>query len=279
MKPRRPLLALALLIASPCADAQTIYFADGRSVPLSEAKISGTTIALPLKLKEGGASGEIRLPISSVARVDWPAPPELTEAESRLIAGEAGEALVGIDAVLPVHEPFKDVPGSWWHRATIVRLEAFARLGRRVDAEVELERLRRSKSGTTLVPRGIVAIAASLAETGKAGEARDLLTLVDRDSASDALKARLALVDGRIYAASGDTEAALLAFLRVPVLFPTQREPQSAALLEAILCYRAMNEPARADALRVRLLRLYPDSPEVKRLRAQETSAAFHHDT
>lgn len=265
MTPRRHLLPLATLLlalaAAPCAIAQTLTFSDGRTASLSDAKISGDKIQLPLNLV-GGGSGEISLPISDIVRLDWPEPAELNEATTLLAAGRTADALALLDKTLPVHAPFRDIAGSWWVKLAALRVRALAKLGRDIDAEVALELLRRSKTGAEQVPGATLDIASALADAGKFSDARKKLDAAVLPPDDETLAARAALLRGRLLLVDNKAEDALLSFLRVRALHPRVLESQPAALLGAIACYNKMGDADRSKAATGQLLTRYPDSPE-----------------
>lgn len=258
-----PLLLAALAVA-PFAHAQTIYFSDGRKASLAQVRIVGDSVKLPLDLA-GGASGEISLPVSTISRLDWPEPPELAQSLALLKAGQPADALKKTDAVLPVHEPFQNIPGSWWARLMAVRVDAFAQAGRDVDAEVAIERLRRSKTGGAYVTPGALALVSALIDAGKTAQARERLKAITlSEDETESTLARFDLVKARLLQNDGKAEEALLTFLRIPVLHPGERDAQPAALLGAISCYRALGETTRADTARQTLLTQFPESAQAK---------------
>ena len=259
---------IALLASLACAaPAQTLYFSNGRVVPLGPSvKITNDAVKLPLEVKGGGA-GEIAFPISELSRVDWPRPAELDAARADLKAGRPADALRKIDPLLPVQQALAEIPGSWWGQAVLLRVTALARLKRDSDVLVEIERLRRSPANAALVPAAQIAVAGTLAETGKTGEAATLLDGIKRDGLPDSGLAGLCLVEARLLRAQGRHEDALLACLRVPVLYPAQTERLPAALFLSAECYRSLDEPARQDAALRSLVERFPDSPEAAEAR------------
>lgn len=259
--PRRSLIALLASLAGTVW-AQTLYFSNGRVVPLGPSvQITDDAVKLPLEIK-GGGGGEISLPISELSRVDWPRPAELDAAQVELKAGRPADALRKIDPILPVQQALAEVPGSWWGQAVLLRITALSRLKRDVDVLVEIERLRRSPANAARVPSAQIAVAITLAENGKTGEAATLLGGIKRDGISDSDLAGLCLVEAVLLRAQGCHEDALLACLRVPVLYPAQLERMPAALLLSAECYRSLDEPARQDAALRSLVERFPGSPE-----------------
>lgn len=263
---RRLLLPLLVLLAAT-ASAQTLYFADGRVVRMSPAvRITKDSVNLPLEIA-GAGTGEIGLPVSSLARVDWPRPAELDAAEAELKAGHPADALRKIDVILPLQQILAEVPGSWWGQAVLLRVAALARLDREIDVSVEIERLRRSPANASLVSAARIAVAAVLTETGKTAQASTLLSGIDRSGLREADLAGLSLVNARLLRAQGRHEDALLACLRVPVLYPAATRDIPAAMLLAAECYRSLGEPARADTALRDLVEKFPASPEAVRAR------------
>lgn len=266
----RPLSRLLLplaLVAAPFACGQTLHFSDGRTVPLTAAvRITGDSVILPLAI-EGGGAGEITVPVSKLTRVDWPKPEPLTAAEADLEAGKPADALRRIDTVLPVQQALRDIPGSWWGLATTLRASALARLDRDIDAEVELERLRRSPAGASFVARTQLALAEARFAAGRPKQAEEQLGRIDRRTIDPATLAALHLLEARLLQKQGRHEDALLVFLRVPVLLSAETARIPAALLGAAECYLALGEPARRTAALNSIVERFPDSPEAARAR------------
>lgn len=260
-------LALVALLA-PALGAQTLQFTDGRSVKLdSTVRITRDSVRLPLEI-DGVGSGEVTLPISALARVDWPRPAELDEAETELAAGRPAEALRKINPVVATHQPLAEVAGSWWGQAILARTAILAHLDRELDVMVDIESLRQSRANAGLVPAARIAAAAAWAETGKFTRASAVLEGVDRTTLPEADLARLYLVDARSLRSQGRHEDALLAALRVPVLLPAQTGALPAALLLAGESYRALDEPARAASALRELVEKFPASAEASRARS-----------
>ncbi len=261
MTPPRILLPLLLAAFAPLASGQTLTFSDGRTAPLSTARIVGDTVRLPLDLG-GEGSGEISLAIANIVRLDWPEPAELAETETLLAAGRTADALALLDKTLPVHAPFKDIAGSWWAKFMGLRVRALAKLGRDIDAEVAVELLRRSKTGADQVPGATLDIVSALLDAGKAARASKQLDLATLPADDEVVAARLAILRGRILFAEDKPEDALLSFLRVRALHPRVAAYQPAALLGAAACYEKLGDAARADTARNLLRTRHPASPE-----------------
>jgi len=263
---RLPLfLTLALLQAFlvGTAPGQTFYFSDGRKASMPEAKIRGANIILPLKIAgTDGGSASLTLPISSVSRIDWPAPPAIAAAEADLKADRPADALKKIDSVLPEQEPFREIPGSWWNQGAVVKTVALARLGKDVDAGVMLERMRRAKAPAEDISRGEVAIIDQLVAAGKTADATARLDKLMETTTDDAGLASIAITKGRIFERAGKTEEALLSYLRVPVFYPSEDDQMPAALLGAARAYKKLGDEGRAAGTLSTLTTRFPNSPE-----------------
>ena len=251
---------LGSLLISP-AHAQTFHFSDGRKVPVSEARIKGTNILVTLKI-DGGGSAEITLPISTLDRIDWPAPAGIAAAAAELDAGKPSAALAKIDALLVEQEPLREVPGSWWNQAAIIKAIALARLGKDIDADVVLERMRRAKAPPGDLFRGELAIVTHLIITGKTDEAGVRIAARQSTANDEDSRAALAVMKGLIAEKAGRSEEALLAYLRVPVFSPGATAMMPAALLGASRAYQKLGDTTRAAETLSTLKTRFLNSPE-----------------
>ncbi|MFA6288890.1 MAG: hypothetical protein WC661_16025 [Opitutaceae bacterium] len=260
-------ITLALLQCSVpgMVRGQTFYFADGRKASLPEAQIKGTNIIVPFKLSGGdGASASLTLPISSLGRIEWPAPAAIAQAEDDLKAGKPADALKKIDAILKEQEPFRDVPGSWWNQGATVKAVALAQLGREAEAESMLDQMRRTKAAPDDISRGELAIIEQLASSGKIDAAKARLDKAESTIADDAGLASISILKGRMFERAGRTEEALLSYLRVPVFYSSEDDKQPAALLGAIRAYRKLGDETRAASMTATLTTRFPNSPEAQ---------------
>lgn len=259
------LLALLHAVALRTAHAQTFYFNDGRKASLPEARIKGSKIIVPLKLDGATAAdgvAELTFAISSIQRLDWPAPVALAQAEADLKAGKPADALQKVNAVLPAQEIFREIPGSWWNQGAIIKAVALARLGQDADAEAVLDLLRRAKAGPEIISRGEIALIDQLAVTGKIAAAESRLDKLQASATDDATLAGIALTRGRLLENANRPEDALLSYLRVPVYYSAEDAQMPAALLGASRLLTKLGDTTRAAATAGLLATRYPNSPE-----------------
>lgn len=250
-------------------EAQTLRFKNGRVLDLSAVRVTGGHVRIPADPSNPSA-GEISFPVSDLERVDWPTPKELSASSDALKAGKLGEALKQNDAILPRLEPFRDVPGTWWPRAMLLRAEILARLGRVPEAEVACEMLRQSALGAPLADQARVAVLDSLAASSTNRDTvRERLDAFAASSPKEKIiLARIDLIRARLLQADGNVEDALLTYLRVPVLYPAQTDPAPAALLGAAACLRALGENIRAETTMRDLIERFPESAEAGQARS-----------
>lgn len=176
-------------------------------------------------------------------------PSRLTDAQANVSRGEPAKALDNVEAVLKFFEPIKNVPGSWWARASIVKLDALDRLEN--DAATESFLTAFEKEEAAKLPEVATQIQlARLMQRARKGEheavikeSTELLTKVDTAE----LQARLHLVKGNSLFASKKYEAAMSTYLRVPVFFGSETEIVPKAMLGAARSFRGMDSPALRD--------------------------------
>lgn len=197
----------------------------------------------------GGIEVTLTRKLSEVTEVIWPLPSRLKEAQANVSRGEPAKALDNVEAVLKFFEPIKNVPGSWWTRASIVKLDALDRLEN--DAATEAFLTAFEKEEAAKLPEVATQIQlARLMQRARKGdhaevvkESTELLSKVD----SAELQARLHIVKGNSLFATKKYEAAMATYLRVPVFFGSETELVPKALLGAARSFRGMDSPALRD--------------------------------
>lgn len=245
--------------------AQTFYFNDGRKASMPEARVKGSNIIVPLKVEGAAAdagSAEITLPISSLNRIDWPAPSALAAANADLKADKPADALKKIEAVLGEQEVFREIPGSWWGQGAVIKAVALARLGRESDADAMIERLKRAKADPADLARVEIAVINQLVAKGKTTEANARMEKLQESAGDEESLAALAVLKAGILEKAGRTEDALLAYLRVPVFSPTADSQMPAALAGAARAYQKLGDTERAASTITKLTTRFPNSPE-----------------
>ena len=153
---------------------------------------------------QGGIEVTLTRKLSEVTEVVWPLPARLKEAQANVNRGEPAKALDNVEAVLKFFEPIKNIPGSWWAKAAIVKLDALDRLEN--DAATEAFLAAFEKEDAAKQPEVATQIQlARLMQRARKGdhdavikESTELLAKVD----SAELQARLHIVKGNSLLAS-----------------------------------------------------------------------------
>jgi hypothetical protein len=198
---------------------------------------------------QGGIEVTLTRKLSEVTEVIWPAPARLREAQANVNRGEPAKALDNVEAVLKFFEPIKNVPGSWWVKASIVKLDALDRLENDAATAAFLDNLEKEEAAKLPEVATQIQLARLMQRARKGDhdavvkEATELLGKIDNAE----LQARLHIVKGNSLFASKKYEAAMTTYLRVPVFFGSETEFIPKALLGAARSFRGMDSPALRD--------------------------------
>ena len=197
----------------------------------------------------GGIEVTLTRKLSEVTEVIWPLPSRLKEAQANVSRGEPAKALDNVEAVLKFFEPIKNVPGSWWARASIVKLDALDRLENDAATEAFLVGFEKEEAAKAPEVATQIQLARLMLRARKGAhdevikESTELLAKVDTAE----LQARLHIVKGNSLYAAKKYEAAMATYLRVPVFFGSETELVPKALLGAARSFRGMDSPAVRD--------------------------------
>ena len=264
---RHPLLLAAFaLLAAATSPAQTFVFKGEKweindpfkldnSVPpkpVVDAKkgvinvVKGT---VDRTSNQGGFEVVLTRKLSEVTEIVWPMPARLQEAQNNVNRGEPAKALDNAEAVLKFFEPLKNVPGSWWVKASLIKLDALDRLENDAATNSFLATFEKEEAAKQPEVATQIQLAKLMLRARKGDheavirEATELLTKVD----SSELQARLHLTKGNSLLAAKKYEAAMTTYLRVPVFFGSETEMIPKALLGAARAFRGMDSPALRD--------------------------------
>jgi len=255
--------------ASPLTTATgiTIATTDGKIVSASAVRRSGGNVMATVQIGTGG--GEIGYAVSSISKIDFPQPPQLTTAADLLAHGKAGEALAQINPVVNNQANFRDIPGNLWPQA--VRLKINALMALKQDSEVSA--LVNDLVKYSLDPEAIRAAkaieASSLERKGEHEKAIALCDEIIRTEGDSNTMAMAWSVKGQGYLALKDWDSSLLAFLHVPVFYQDQTSQMPGVLIGAARAYEGLEDYAHAKASLEELMKSYPDSTEAAQAKAE----------
>ncbi|MCX6920241.1 MAG: hypothetical protein NTX20_02800 [Verrucomicrobia bacterium] len=264
----RIVLALAALSQLPSASGQVFIFKSNERWEINDPFKMDRTALSPKQLvdaKKGlinpvngtvertnfisGAEIRASKKLVDVLGIIWPLPERLIEAQNNINRGEPGKALDNIEAVIKLFEPLKTIPGSWWAKATMLKLDALDRLENEAAIGSFLDNLEKDESAK-LPELAIKIQLARLMQRARKGdheavikEATDLIPKMDDPD----LLARLHIVKANSLLATKKYELAMNVYLRVPVFYGAQLEHVPKALLGAARAFRGMDAPATRE--------------------------------
>lgn len=223
-KPRLVLAAslLALLPAAVHAQAEEEFvLRGGQRIPADSVKPSGTGFTATIVV---GASAQKKdFKASDVEEAILREPAELAEARTQIATDKFLGAISALTRIEESLLPYREVPGAWWHRARMLRMDAMASKGDNkaaaaLAADKELEGLPESSVSMLKDFKAIVA-------PGDDPKAKitSLQSLAKR-STDSWISARAWLEVGNTNAAHGNMDEAIKAWLRVAVFNPAERD-------------------------------------------------------
>lgn len=240
--------------------AQTYHLRDGRTLLARQVEVRGDQLVQ--RVAEGASSGaEIGYPLSLVTRLEWPEPDGLRHASVEAQAGRWETAMRAASEVSAVFEPFGKMPGSWWVPAELLRLRAALALGVPVQA-VEVKRVIERASDEATLHTAHLLLASVHVRDGRLRDARALLSDARLIPVTARTEAEIAAVWGELHERQETPEAALEAFLQIPVFAPWRDDLQPRALLGVARAYRRLGDEERCERTVIELTDQYPSSRE-----------------
>ncbi len=263
MKPHW-LTIILLLVES--LGAQQYHLRDGTILSADDVVVRGVELVEGVDSDGAGAVVERTYPLPEVVRLDWPEPEALELAREALATGRCAEVSALLEPVRAEFVLFAKVPGSWWTAASFLRLRSLLESG----ASTEAEAAARELIATAIDPESVGLARLGLAElevaVGHGEIAAAMVKAILAEEVPAGVHARAWLVRGELALQRGDAEAALEAFLRIPVLYGNRRELYAAALDGSRRAYLLARDTGRADRAAAELQRDFPLSPEAARL-------------
>ena len=266
------LCASSVLLAAN-AGGQTIFLKDGKSVTAKSLRRQGDVIMATQEMSsapgKAAATGEVGYPVAQIRKIDFPEPAQLRAATELLTQGRAGEALTQLDVALRYYEGFRDAPGSWWADLALLKTTTLINLGREKDAEPLVDQIARMASDPETVRAARVQVAAALSRRGDPARALELCDSVIKESLKTETLAAAAVTKGQCHLALKQWEAALLAFLQIPVFHPDARLLQPPSLLGAGQAFFGIEDYKRARASFEELIKTFGATPEAATARTE----------
>lgn len=259
----RTLLFLALTAG---AYAQQIHLKDGRVIPTKAMRRDKDTIIatveIPAQQGQPVKTGDFGFPLTEIATLQFGKPASLDTAPTLIAAGKPDEALEQLQPVVKYYEGFRDAPGSWWVDAVPLQIQALLALRRDKDAAEEAAKFSRLASDPENQKLSRIFNAVALTRKGEHEGAIRLYDDANRTTKRLDMLGLIAVNKGDSLVALGDGwkakgdldkanvryEEALLSYLRVPALYPSQRMYLPQALLGSARAYLGFEDFTRARA-------------------------------
>ncbi len=257
-------VAAGVLVLAGSAHGQAIVLKDGTKLGPNQFLVEGGKVMKLVKI--GEQTSKAALPMSSVAKLDWPASEELTSGTSLMAAGKTAEALEILKKGMDFFEPLKDVEGNWYADLAFAYVEALSQGDSVTDVVKALPILRSLKLSDAqklklkIIQLNIDRQTGTNADT-VVGQAQNILSETDDSSVG----ASLWSIIGDVYFKQKQWEKALLAYLRVPVFYGTQVQKVPEAEFNSAECLTKMRRFEDAQSYYKRLIETYPGSAIAER--------------
>jgi tetratricopeptide (TPR) repeat protein len=258
------ILTLALAAVASAQMPMTILLKDGKKVVSKSLRRSGDTIMATNPAVDAAApvQGEVGYPLGQIDKIEFPEPAALKSAAALLASGRASEALSQSESAFTYFAGFRDAPGSFWGDLALLRIGALVALNRDADAEP----LARQVAGDATNPETIRGAQAHLAgiagRRGDHAKAIEICEQVLKEGSRPDVMATAAINKAHSHQALKQWDAAVLAYLNIPVFYPEQKTYVPTYLLGAAQCYFELSDLPRAKDALNELLKTYPAVPE-----------------
>lgn len=265
--------ALGIILAQQ-ASGQSIVLKDGiTKLGPDQFKIQGGKVMRIVKVGTNVATSELQM--SSVLRIEWPEPEELTKGQALLAAGKTDEALTLLKQGRDFFEPFKEVPGNRYVDLAFAYVEALGAAGKFEDTLKAMPALRLLKlSDSQKLKMKILQLNIDRQTSSNYADIIAQAQNILSDTDDSAVGASLWMIQGDVYFKQKEWEKALFAYLRVPVFFGTQVQRVPEAELNSARCLSQMRRFEDADNYYKRLIESYPGSNVAETAKAESLKIA-----
>lgn len=242
--------------------AQNIIMKDGRTIEGKNVHRTGDSIMSAIQI--GASMGEAGYPISQIARIEFPEPPQIKAASQLLLDGKAPEALALIGPAVTAQAGYKDIAGNWWAQAAMVKLSVLSALRQDAQADTLVDEMASFTGDVETMRAGKVRQAARLTNKGDYKTALATLDAIVKESTRPETVADAWVNEGHCHLAQKEFREALLAYLHVPVFYQQQSLLMPTALLGSARAYVGLEDFARAKKSIDDLVAAYPAAPEAE---------------
>jgi tetratricopeptide (TPR) repeat protein len=247
--------------------AQNIILKTGQTIETKGVRRSGDMVMG--KIQVGSSAGEVGYQASTIAKIDFPEPPQLKTTAAFLSQGEPKRALADIGPVVKYYQPFRDIPGNWWAQAALLEVSALS--GMQLDREAEAlgDEIRKNVTDPETARAAQLQLVPGLIRTENYDKALELCDVVIRESAKPEVLAEAWVRKGDVYLARREWDSGALAYLHVPVFYQDEKLWMPPALLGSARAFRGLDEVERAKKSLADLTADFPKSAEAGIARAE----------
>jgi tetratricopeptide (TPR) repeat protein len=257
---RWSIFVLIMLLLGDSTHAQQITLKTGQKVDTLGVRRDGDIIMG--KIQAGSGSGEIGYHFSQIAKIDFPEPRGLKIASDLMAQGQPEKALGEVEPVVGYYEPFKEVLGAWWAQAALLKVSLLAALRRDVEAETLASEIQKAVTDPETARAVQLRLAAGLIRKRDFEKAVTICDAAIRQSTDSEVLANAWVNKGDALLGQKQWDAALLAYLHVPVFYADESSFMPAALLGSARAYWRLDDTARAKRSFNDLMAAYPKSAE-----------------
>ncbi len=261
------LLLVIVIMLVPSAQSQNILLKTGQTIETKGVRRSDDMVMG--KVRVGSSSGEVGYQVSTIAKIDFPEPPQLKTTAAFLSQGEPAKALADIGPVVKYYEPFRDLPGNWWAQAALLKVSALG--GMQLDKEAEAlgEEIRKYVTDPETARAAQLQLVAGLLRKEEYAKAMELCDAVIKESAKSDVLAEAWVRKGDALLAQRQWDGAVLAYLHVPVFYEDENRWMPPALLGSARAFRGLEDLERAKKSFKDLAAGFPKSTQAESARAE----------
>jgi tetratricopeptide (TPR) repeat protein len=249
-----------MLMLSNRVSAQSIILRTGQKIDTLSVRRDGELVMG--KVQVGTGNGEVGYNVSLIAKIEFPEPRALKSASDFLTQGQMEKALAEIDPVVKYYEPFKEVPGAWWAQAAAIKVSVLAALRRETEGEALTNEIQKMVTDPETVRSVQLRLAGGLIRKKEFQKAIAICDTAIAQSDDPSVLAEAWIKKGDVLFAQRQFDAALLAYLHVPVFFDDEKSFVPAALLGSARAYWRLDDTTQAKKSLNDLIAAYPQSAE-----------------
>ncbi len=254
------LMFVLMLMIDASAFAQSIILKTGQKIVTLGVRRDGGLVMG--KVQVGSGSGEIGYKVEQIAKIEFPEPGAFKTASDLLTQGQPAKALAEIDPVVKYYEPFKEIPGAWWGQAAAIKVSVLSALHREAEGETLTNQIQKTITDSETGRSVQLQLAAGLIRKKEFEKAIAICDTAIAQSNDSSVLAEAWTKKGDALLAQRQFDAALLAYLHVPVFYDDEKSFVPAALLGSARAYARLDDTERARKSLNELVAAYPKSAE-----------------